>query len=354
MFLIGLELEVNISQMIELIIITAFITSLISLIILRPLAIKYNLVDYPTERKNHSGNIPFIGGICVFLGLLISCITLVELDQFSSLLLITSSLILILGFWDDFVNLKPKTKIIFQVFVSAMMIYITDIKLESLGDLFGVSYHIQLGMFSFPLTIIAVIALTNAINMMDGLDGLAASMVLIAITGLVFVNLTQEFSGVTAILLAIIAALIPFIIFNIAPYKNFKVFLGDGGSLFLGYTVSWAFIYNAESLDSFTPSFALWFLAIPLFDFFTVIFIRIFKKKSLIIASKDHIHHCLENLGFSKQVILLIIFFSGLIILLIGSFIEHNFPDLSFLVFVILFLLYLFLRVLNNSFEKSK
>ena len=338
--------------MTELTIITAFLTSLISLIILRPLAIKYNLVDYPTERKNHTGNIPLVGGVCVFFGLIAPYFLFIEFDEFSSTLLITASLILIHGVWDDFANLKAETKMALQVFLSAIMIYVTDVKLHSFGDLFGVSYPLELGTLSIPITIIAVIALTNAINMIDGLDGLAAGIVLLAITGLICFNLTLEFSPFTSILLAVASALLPFIIFNIAPYPKIKVFLGDGGSLFLGYIISWALIYSAENINNFTPSFALWCVAIPLFDFFTVIIIRIVKKHSLMIARKDHIHHFLENLGFSKKLILLLIVSSGLTILLIGNLIENNFPALSFPVFLILFLFYLFIRIYYNPEEK--
>ncbi len=335
--------------MIESFIITAFVTSLISLILLRPFAIRFKLVDYPNERKNHIGNIPIVGGICVFLGLLISYLFYIEFDRFSCVLLITGSLILIHGVWDDITNLKAQTKIVFQVFVSAIMIYVTDVKLHSFGDLFGVSYPLQLGILSIPITIIAVIALTNAINMIDGLDGLASGIVLLAITGMICFNLTLEFSPFNSILLATASALLPFIIFNITPYTKFKVFLGDGGSLFLGYIISWALIYSAENTNNFTPSFALWCVAIPLFDFFTVIIMRIVKKQPLMIARKDHIHHCLENFGFSKQLTLMLTVSSGLTILIIGSFIENNFPALSFLIFFILFLFYLFIRMYNNS-----
>ena len=307
------------------------------------------MVDYPTERKNHIGNIPIVGGICVFLGILISYLFYIEFDRFSSVLLITGSLILIHGVWDDITNLKAQTKIVFQVFVSAIMIYVTDVKLDTFGDLFGVSYPLQLGILSIPITIVAVIALTNAINMIDGLDGLAAGIVLLAITGMIFFNLTLEFSPFTNILLATASALLPFIIFNITPYTKFKVFLGDGGSLFLGYIISWALIYSAENINNFTPSFALWCVAIPLFDFFTVIIMRIVKKQPLMIARKDHIHHYLKNFGFSKQLTLLLTVSFGLTILLIGSFIENYFPALSFSIFLILFLFYLFIRMYNNS-----
>ena len=335
--------------MIGFISITAFVTSLISLIIIRPLAIKYNLVDYPTIRKNHIGNIPLVGGGCVFLGCLLSYFSFIQFDKFTSALLITASLILIHGVWDDLENLKAKTKIFFQASLSAIMIYVTDVKLESLGNLFGVSYPLELGILSIPITIIGVIALTNAINMIDGIDGLASGIVLLAITGLVFFNVTREFSPFSSFLLAVASALLPFIIFNISSNLKIKVFLGDGGSLFLGYIISWALIYSAENINNFTPSFALWCVAIPLFDFFTVIIMRIVKKQPLMIARKDHIHHYLENSGFSKQLILLLIVCSGLIILIIGSFIENNYPALSFSIFLILFLFYLFIRMYDNS-----
>ena len=340
--------------MIEFIIITAFLTSLITLIIFRPLAIKFNLVDYPTERKNHTGNIPFIGGVCIFLGSLISYFSFIEFDKFSSTLLITASLILIHGIWDDFANLKAKTKIAFQVFVSGTMIYVTDVKLKSLDNFFGVSCPLELGILSIPITIIGVIALTNAINMIDGVDGLASSIVLLAIIGLVFFNVTLEFSSLTSFLLAVASALLPFIIVNITPYPKIKVFLGDGGSLFLGYIISWSLIYSAENVNSFTTSFALWCVVIPMFDFFCVIIMRMLKKHPIMLARRDHIHHFLQSLGFSNKLILLLIFSSGLAILLIGSFIENNFPALSFPVFLILFLFYFFLRAYNNSDEKIK
>ena len=340
--------------MIEFITITAFLTSLITLIILRPLAIKFNLVDHPSERKNHIGNIPLIGGICVFLGLLTSYFFFIEFDKFSSALLITASLILIHGVWDDFTNLKAKTKIAFQAFVLAIMIYVTDVKIESLDNFFGVSYPLELGILSIPITIIGVIALTNAINMIDGIDGLASVIVFIAVTGLIFFNVTPEFSNLTSLLLIVVSALLPFIIFNIAPYPKIKVFLGDGGSLFLGYFISWSLIYSAENVNNFTTSFALWCVAIPVFDFFFVIIMRMSKKYPIMFARRDHIHHFFQSLGFSNKLILLLIFSSGLAILLIGSFIEKNFPALSYPVFLILFLFYFFLRTYNNSDKKVR
>lgn len=334
------------------IIIISSLISLISLILLRDFAFKVNLIDYPSGRKNHIGNIPLIGGICVFLGVLIPYLFFIEYDKFSIVLLITASFMLILGVWDDFANLNAKTKIIFQLCITATMIYGADIKLESLGYLFGVWYPWKLGVLSVPFTIIAVIGLTNAINMIDGLDGLAVIVLLLAIVGIVSSHGILELSPIIGILLAVAFALLPFFIFNISPYVKMKTFLGDGGSLFLGYLISWALIYSSENISNFTPTFALWCVAIPLFDFLSVITMRMVKKQSLIIARKDHIHHFLKNLGCSKSLILIVIFSFGSVILLLGILIEKYFPALSFSIFLIFFLFYLLIRI-NNNFDTN-
>ena len=340
--------------MIDFNIIIAFLTSLISLIILRPFAVKLNLVDYPNHRKNHNGNVPIVGGACILLGLLASSFGVTYIDKFSSVLLITASLIFILGVWDDFVNLNAKTKMAFQALITALLIYLTNVKIESLGYLFSFSSNFELGVLAIPLTIIAVVGLTNAINMIDGLDGLAAGLILLAIVGLFCFNLKLEVSPFNNTLFPLVFALLPFMFFNIAPYPKMKIFLGDGGSLFLGYIISWELINSAENINNFSPSFALWCVAIPLFDFLSVIIIRVFEKRSLMIAHKDHIHHLLVDLGFSKKLTLVLIVSAGVIFFLIGSMIEHKFPTLSFPSFIILFLLYLFIRIYIGFAKKDK
>ena len=106
------------------------------------------------------------------------------------------------------------------------MIYVTEVKLEGFGDLFGVSYPLQLGVLSIPITVIAVIALTNAINMIDGLDGLASGRIRLGSIGIICFNLPQEFSPLTSILLAAASALFLSFFFNVAPYAKIRFFLG--------------------------------------------------------------------------------------------------------------------------------
>ena len=135
-----------------------------SLLILRPVAVKLRFVDYPSERKQHKGQIPMIGGICVFIGLSASQFYINEFNQTTSILLISSLLILILGIFDDKYNLKAKTKLIYQLIIVGLTVYFSELKIETLGNLFGLTHSVDLGFFSLPFTIIAVIGLTNAFN----------------------------------------------------------------------------------------------------------------------------------------------------------------------------------------------
>ena len=114
--------------------------------------------------------------------------------------------------------------------------------------------------------------------------------------------------------------------------------------MFLGFVVSWALIYNAENSNHFSPTLALWCVSVPLFDFFAVVILRKFEKRSLFIANKDHIHHFLKNLGFSKFVILILISIVSLIMLSVGFFIEEKFTELSFPIYILLFFIYLYGR----------
>ena len=268
-----------------------------------------------------------------------------DFNSVTSIILIFSTFILLLGIWDDIKNLKPKTKLLIQLLVVSSMIYLSDIKIESLGQLFYSSHHINLGILSFPLTVIAVVSLTNAFNMIDGLDGQAIVLTIIAILGLFTFSLHIIDFNFFIYLLAILAGLIPVLFLNIVDNKKFKVFLGDAGSLYLGFTISLAMIYSSQNAKIFSPSFTLWCVAIPLVDFFSVIILRKIENRSFLMAGRDHVHHFLEIYGFSKTFTLILISGSGLGMLFIGYFIENNFPSLSLWVFIIFFLIFLFIRI---------
>lgn len=327
-----------------LLILCSFLVTLTSILVLRPIAIKYNFIDKPNNRKFHEGQIPLVGGISIFFGLLCSQFFFDLLNNEVAMILTGTSLMLILGILDDFMNLKAKTKLIFQFIFVFLTIYFLNIKIETLGYLFFLPYSLDLGFLSIPFTIIAIVGLSNAFNMIDGLDGLAGSLSIIAIIGICFLGASQVETIFTYLLISLFSALIAFLIFNITPNLKKKIFLGDGGSLSLGFIISLGLVYNAENTDNFSPTFTLWCVGVPLFDFFSVIIIRKIKKSCIFLANRDHIHHFLEIFGFSKTKILIVLISVGLGMVFLGYFIENSYPAFSFPIFFALFISYLCLR----------
>lgn len=337
--------------MIILILLASFISTFISIILLRPLSFVLGLVDIPNDRKLHQTNIPCIGGICIFIGLLTSQFYVNEFDKFSIVLLVTSFVILTLGVIDDLLNLGAMLRLLIQILVALVMISFSDIKLESFGNIFGLSSPLDIGVLSIPITVIAVVSLINAFNMTDGIDGLAGSLALIAFGGIFCFEGLPIGLNLTNIILGIIASLIPFLIFNLSSYK-IKIFLGDGGSMFIGYLVVWTLIYCSQNVSNFVPSFALWCITIPLYDFLTVIFLRIIKKESFMKADRKHLHHMLEQLGMPKNLIVVVIITFASITFLLGYLIENYIPFLSVPIFIILFLLYFYFSFYISSVRK--
>lgn len=319
------------------------------IILLRPIAIKYKLVDLPDTRKEHEGEIPYIGGACVFIGLLFSQIYLNEYNEISILMIISSFILLILGILDDLKNLNAKTKLIFQILLIGVTVICFDIQVKSLGYFFGLSAPLNLGFLAIPFTIIGIGGLINAFNMIDGADGHAGTLIIIAIIGIFLKSLPLEEYMFYYFFLGLISALIPFVICNIFGFYNTKIFLGNGGVLFLGFIISFVLVYNSQNINGFTSTYALWCVAVPLFDFFSVIVLRKIAKRSLFLAGKDHVHHFLKSIGFSKTIILININLLGLTFLFTGYFLENSYPKFSFPVFIILFLVYLSIRLLSNS-----
>ena len=319
---------------------------------LRPVAKKFGLVDKPNSRKLHHGDIPYIGGLCIFINLLFSQIYLNEPTVIINLILITSFPILIIGTCDDILNLKAKTKLFFQISLILITIILVDIKIENIGY-FPILSSLKLSYLAIPLTIIGVCGFINAINMIDGSDGVAGSLVIVAIIGILLKSFPLEEYMFFDILLALTSALIPFLFFNIFGSPNNKIFLGDGGSLFLGFIVVFILVYNSQNIDGFTATYALWCVAIIIFDFFSVIILRQIERRPLHIATNDHIHHLLGNLGLSKKIILTIIVSFGVAFLYIGYFLESNFKAFSFPFFVILFVIYFYSRSLLISYNKK-
>ena len=279
---------------------------------LRPLAIQIGLTDKPGGRKRHTGEIPLVGGIAMFIGTsvvaTVSTRTVVDLWY----IFLASTLLLAVGALDDRFGMRAGIRLTFQAIAAAVMVlgglYLTDI-----GSPFGPGL-VGLGPLAIPLTIIITVTVINAFNFIDGLDGLAASM---AIVGLVPGILAVGGGTATADLVIIACgAILGFLVFNLPGMRKLAVrtFMGDAGSTLLGFTVVWSTIVITQGpVRSLSPVLALWFVLIPLADFFNCFVRRIAKGKWPLQAGREHFHHILMRGGLStRQIVAVLVGFACL------------------------------------------
>jgi undecaprenyl-phosphate alpha-N-acetylglucosaminyl 1-phosphatetransferase len=239
-------------------ILLTFLVSAAMLAALIPLAPLLGLLDRPAERrKAHAGSVPLIGGIAIFTALLVSSLLLLPLNRTTIFGLIGGGLLVIVGVVDDRFGLGPKTRLAAQAGAALLLSLGAGVTLTSVGDILGFG-PIGLGPLAVPVTVFAMVGIINAFNMIDGIDGLAGGLALIALGALLL--LAPEMGSSQIITLMAIAALTPYLICNLGllGYTGGKIFLGDAGSMLLGYIVVWAMIDAVESQRSIEPVTALW------------------------------------------------------------------------------------------------
>lgn len=311
---------------------------------------RFEIVDKPDGlRKIHKGNVPLGGGLVLFLSITIILYLIFpeyypgtngDHPGLSSIWFI-SLIILIMGLWDDINPMKPAIRIVIQVLASWFVIVITDIYIRDLGNLLELG-NIQLGVFGIPITIFMVVGVCNAFNMLDGMDGLVASLLLIPSLFIAYISLIN---GLEGLLFLGSSCLIVFLIFNLGLFgKNFKIFLGDSGSMWLGFLSAWILICltQNETKYNFAPVTALWFILIPLIDAISTFITRAWNKKSMFDGDRSHLHHILLDAGIKKWKVLLIFIALSLLSSFLGFyFIQNNTPEyLQFYGFLTAWFLY--------------
>ena len=271
-------------------------------LLLARLAPRLGIVDAPGERKRHRSSTPLVGGLAIFTALLV--VGWVS-DVAANLiwLLLALATIIAVGLWDDVREISPRVKFAVQIAACAIMIWGAGIELRGVGDLVGWR-SIGLSVLAVPLTIFAVVGVVNSINMMDGLDGLAGSVALVAFTwfALVAAQSGLEVQAKAALLLC--GAIAGFLLFNLRlPWqKRARVFLGDAGSLMLGFALGWFAIDLTQGYDrTFPPIAALWVLMLPLADCVSLMARRLRAHRNPFVADRRHIHHFLLARGFTPS-----------------------------------------------------
>ena len=315
----------------------------------RMLAIKIKAVDVPKDnRRMHKVPIPRMGGLAIFVGFLVSVLFFVPLGNEFRSILIGALTLVVLGIIDDIVALKPRTKFAGQI-IAALIPALSGVSIHGIVNPFVPGQYSTLGIFSIPFTVIWIVGITNAVNFIDGLDGLACGVSAIATVTMFIIAVLFGETYIALMMAALAGACLGFLPYNMNPAK---IFMGDTGSMFLGYTlatVSIQGLFKFYAVISFAVPFIL--LGLPIFDTGFAIVRRLLKGQSPLQADRGHVHHRLIDLGFDqKQSVAILYAFSALMGLTAVILARTN--ESKLIILAIAVLVCFFLAMSLMSFEK--
>ena len=277
-----------------------------------PLAIliapKIGAMDIPKDnRRMHKKPIPRFGGIAIFLGIVVGFISIAPLSQQTRGLLVGAVMILLLGIVDDLKDISAKVKLAGQIICAGVAWFFT-IRILGMANLFGGAYISFSPPVSFLVTVLWIVAITNTINLIDGLDGLAAGITCIACFTIAYSSGLNPLSRTCLLSVSIAGACVGFLVWNMYPAK---IFMGDAGSQLLGYllsTVSLIGDYPTKGTTLFAAIVPMLILALPIFDTMFAIVRRAVSHKPIMKADKGHLHHRIMAMGFGQRRTVLVLY----------------------------------------------
>lgn len=269
-----------------------------------------NLFDKPDHgRKVHTHNIPNIGGVAIFLGFLFACILFLKATaiEYGNFLLGASMIIFSMGIRDDMLGLNAYVKIGLQLLAAFLVVFFADVRIDSLYGLFGI--ELLPIYISIPFSIFTIIVITNSINLIDGIDGLASNIGIVISFAFGVMFFEMNALGWSRVAFALCGALLGFIRFNFSPAK---IFMGDTGAYIVGFILAiltiqfielnrFDTVNNPNPFVKSSPAVGIGFLFIPLFDTLRAFIIRIANGKSPFFADRQHVHHFLLDRHWSHQ-----------------------------------------------------
>lgn len=325
-----------------------------------------NLMDEPGIRSSHLRKIPNLGGIAIVYAIAI-CASIFSYELFEMYKFLFASLIILLfiGVMDDIVVMRAYKKLVAQIIVSVLMVLGSDVRIRSLFGLFGI-YELNY-LFSVLFSIVTFIILINAFNLIDGIDGLAGSYAVICCTlfGISYFRLGEYHYPLVVLSAVIIGSVLGFLYYNLSNYRSKKIFMGDTGSMVLGFLLAFTAVcfidifidrhgpgvprYHLQS----APVIAVAILILPIVDTLNVIMIRLSQKRSPLDADKNHIHHKLLNLGLTHRRSTAYIIAYYLFIVVVAYFARHLNINLLLLVILALGFFGAYLPDLIVRFRKN-
>jgi len=316
------------------------------ILLFRVMALKIGLMDHPEKRKIHDGPIPLVGGLTLFTMSVVLLLIMDGDDDFASYLLIATSMVVLVGLLDDLFQLSASWRFAVQIVASLMLIYFTNVQLFGFGELLFPGWNLNLSFMAIPVTVFGVVGVINAINMADGIDGLAAMTFFMPVFTLVILVEPSIFS---IWLLYLLICLLIFVVFN--QSTKFKVFLGDNGSMFLGFILAWILVlYSQANLyhkPIIYPVTALYLVGFPIIDTIYVMLRRILAGQSPFKPDNTHLHHMFLLLGYGQGKSLLFVLILQALMIGVGVlFLYYRLSEyVQFYIFVaISFIYYLFMR----------
>ena len=306
-------------------IVMALLALLISLLLVpfvAKLAIKIGAVDKPNERKVHTKIMPRMGGLAIYLSFFAVLFLSHEMTMQHIGLLTGGTVLVLVGIIDDKTDMPAKIKLLGQIF-AACIVVAAGIRVEFMTN-FILGGVFPLYIFSVPFTVLWIVAITNAVNLIDGLDGLAAGTSIIAAATMAISGYATGQTEMASMALILIGASLGFLKYNFHPAK---IFMGDTGSMFLGYNLAvlaiMGFTKSFTVLSLVTPILVL---AIPILDTLFAIIRRKMNNKPIFKPDKNHLHHCLLNYGFSHRNTVLIIYAVSAVLALCGLIMTYLNP----------------------------
>ncbi|WP_333850627.1 glycosyltransferase family 4 protein [Epilithonimonas sp.] len=323
-----------------------------------------NLMDEPGARSSHLRKIPNLGGIAIFFSLGV-CAPIFAYELFERYKFLFASFIILffVGVMDDIMVLRAYKKLLAQILVSGLLVVGSDVRITSLFGVFGV-YEINYYV-SVAFSLLTFIILINAFNLIDGIDGLAGSYTVVtsALFGISFFRLGSHNDPLVVLCGILIAASLGFLVYNLSNKRSSKIFMGDTGSMILGFLlaftgISFIDIFIAKRDDVFyhlqsAPVIAVAILILPIIDTLTVIITRIYHKKSVFSPDKNHIHHKLLNLGLTHRRSTAYIIIYYIFIILVAYFLRHININQLLLIIVSLGFLGAYLPIFLLRFKKD-
>ncbi|MEW6709319.1 MAG: MraY family glycosyltransferase [Candidatus Riflebacteria bacterium] len=344
-------------------VIFAFILSWVAGIVLVPMirkvALKLGLVDRPGYRKIHKSPVPRVGGVALFLAALIGALPFIAESQETAGILLAATFVFIIGLLDDMLDLPARVKLAGQI-AGCFILVGFGVKIDFVTDFIAGKGLVALGLLTYPLTFLWVIGLTNTVNLVDGVDGLAGGIVFIALATLLSVRLfvpnTQDMmlmQNVMVLSAALMGSLLAFLRYNVFPAI---IFMGDSGAYYLGFMTSALSIAGAAKGSILFPLIVpLIAFGLPVIDVVFAILRRYFKKVPIFQADKEHLHHRLLAMGFSQKETTRFLWMVSTcfgFVAILSADINHrgvqNFAGLCLIVMIILCILF-FIRKTNGA-----